>query len=72
MSKRNFLPGGTQLELFSAIFTDIAIRDIQDVMEVPFLSLSKRRFKAIRYSANGVEVIVTGGEPYGIATIWDW
>jgi plasmid replication initiation protein len=72
MAKRNPPPGEVQLKLFSALFTDIATRDTQDTMEVPFLSLSKRRFKSIRYNANGVEVTVTGGEPYGIATIWDW
>ena len=62
-----------QLELFSAIFSDIVSRETQDTMEVPFLSLSKRpRFAPIRYSVNGVEVTVSGGEPQGIANIWDW
>ena len=62
-----------QLELFSAIFSDIVSRETQDTMEVPFLSLSKRpRFTPIRYCVNGVEVTVSGGEPQGIANIWDW
>ena len=62
-----------QLELFSAIFSDIVSRETQDTMEVPFLSLSKRpRSTPIRYSVNGVEVTVSGGEPQGIANIWDW
>ena len=43
-------------------------------MEAPFLSLSKKpRFQPIRYSGpNGVTVTVAGGEPHGIANIWDW
>lgn len=62
-----------QLELFSAIFTDIATRDLQETMEVPFLSLSKKpRFEPIQYNVNGIEIVVTGGAPYGIANIWDW
>ena len=63
----------TQLDLFSAAFTDIVTRDVQDAMEVPFLSLSKKpRFEPIYYSVSGVEITVTGGAPYGIANIWDW
>jgi len=67
-------PNDAQLELFSAIFTDIATRDMQDTMEVPFLSLSKKpRFQPIQYKGHdGVEITVTGGAPYGIANIWDW
>ena len=62
-----------QLELFSAMFTDIIARETQDTMEVPFLSLSKSpRFTPIHYNANGVEVTVSGGEPHGIANIFDW
>ena len=61
------------LETFSPAFTDIAIRDAQDTMAIPCLSLSKTpRFEPIRYQKDNVELIVTGGEPYGIATIWDW
>lgn len=62
-----------QLELFTAMFTDIATRDAREAMELPFLSLSKKpRFKPIMYRAGDVEITVTGGEPYGIANIWDW
>lgn len=63
-----------QLELFSALFTDVASRDTQDTLEFPFLSLSKKpRFKPIEYtSPKGLRVLVSGGEPYGIANIWDW
>jgi len=64
---------GKQLELFSAIFTDVGTRDPRETMEVPFLSLSKRpRHQPIRYSANGVEVTVSSNGTYGIANIWDW
>lgn len=73
MQLRNAPHDDAQLELFSAIFTDIAARDARESMEVPFLSLSKQpRFKPIIYAAKGVEVTVTGGAPYGIANIWDW
>ena len=43
-------------------------------MELPFLSLSKKpRFQPIRYAGpNGIEVTVSGGEPHGIANIFDW
>lgn len=73
MALRKPPPQDAQLELFSAVFTDIMTRDIQDAMEVPFLSLSKKpRVTPIIYSGNGVEITVTGGAPYGIANIWDW
>lgn len=62
-----------QLEIFSAVFTDIAIRDARETMEAPFLSLSKQpRFEPIRFRSERCEVTVTGGRPYGIANIWDW
>jgi plasmid replication initiation protein len=42
-------------------------------MEVPFLSLSKNpRFEPIRFESENLSITVTGGEPYGIANIWDW
>ena len=62
-----------QLDIFSAIFSDISTRDVQDTMEAPFLSLSKKpRLEPIKYESNGIEVMVTGSNPHGIATIWDW
>lgn len=63
-----------QLELFSALFTDVANSDTQETMEFPFLSLSKKpRFRPIEYtSPKGDRILVSGGEPYGIANIWDW
>ncbi|PSN13345.1 replication protein A [filamentous cyanobacterium CCT1] len=73
MALRKPPPQDGQLELFSAVFTDIVTRDIQDAMEVPFLSLSKKpRVAPIIYSGKGIEITVTGGAPYGIANIWDW
>ncbi|MBE9117200.1 replication initiator protein A [Lusitaniella coriacea LEGE 07157] len=73
MGKKKPSSSDAQLKLFSAIFTDIVTRDTQETMEVPFLSLSKKpRFTPINYTSNGVKVIVSGGEPYGIANIWDW
>jgi plasmid replication initiation protein len=73
MGIRKVPPNEAQLELFSAIFTDISTRDSQETMEVPFLSLSKKpRFTPILYKSEANEITVTGGAPYGIATIWDW
>lgn len=67
-------PQDDQLEFFTAIFTDIPSRDARESMEFPFLNLSKKkRFKPLRYtSPSGVEVVVSGGEPYGIANIFDY
>ena len=61
-----------QLDLFLAEVTDLPIRDLMDLMWRPFFSLSKRkRFKPIIYENKGVKITITGGEPYGIATIYD-
>ena len=62
-----------QLELFTALFTDIAVRDERETMEVPCLSLEKSpRVEPLRFQKGSVEVLVTGGAPLGIANIWDW
>lgn len=66
------LPDFTQLDLFSAEYTDIATRMLQDVMWRPFFALGKRpRFEPIVYQAKDVEIMITGAKPDGIATIWD-
>jgi len=66
------LPDYHQLDLFLAEYTDIATRALQDLMWRPFFSLSKKpRFKAIRYSTDSADIIVSGGEPLGMANIWD-
>ena len=74
MPKRKPPANDEQIEIFSAIFNDIVSRETQDTMEAPFLSLAKKpRFRPIRYSGpNGTEVTVSGGEPHGIANIFDW
>ena len=74
MPQRKPPQGDEQLDLFYAAFTDITSREARETMELPFLSLSKRpRFQAIRYfGPKGVEVTVSGGEPHGIANIFDW
>lgn len=72
--KRNPPKKDAQINLFMPAFGDIAARDGIDMMEFPFFSLSKKkRFKAIRYEneRRGISVTVSGGEPNGIATIWD-
>lgn len=63
-----------QMDLFVPGFTDIAARDVNETMELPFFSISKNpRFEPIEYrnEARRIEVLVTGGKPVGIATIWD-
>ncbi len=75
MATRKAPDTDAQLELFSAVFTDINTRDAQDTMAVPFLSLSKSpRFEPLEYKdpERGIEVTVSGGRPWGIANIWDW
>lgn len=73
MAMRTAPGGDAQLEMFSALFTDIASRDAREAMEVPLLSLTKQpRFEPIRFKNGDVEVVVTGGKPFGIANIWDW
>jgi plasmid replication initiation protein len=73
MTLRKASDDDEQLEMFTAMFTDIATRDIQDAMEMPFLNLAKQpRFEPIRYRSKEVSVTVSGGKPYGIANIWDW
>lgn len=74
MAKRLAPAQTDQPDLFIVDVADVALKDAQHVMTVPFLSLSKRpRFKSINYkNAKGDFVTVTGGEPYGIATIWDF
>jgi len=64
--------GDSQLDMFAGAFSDVAIRDSQDTMEVPFLALSTNRFKPLHYKKGNVEMTVSAGEPYGIATVWDW
>ena len=55
MPLREAPPNDNQLELFSAMFTDIATRDARETMEVPFLSLSKSpRFEPIRFESEGL------------------
>ena len=72
MSSLRKLPNYTQLDLFYADFSDIAIRALQDVMERPFFSLdTKPRFEPIVYKTRSAEVTISGGQPYGIATIFD-
>ena len=74
MARRLSPPKAEQPDLFLVDVADVAIKDAQHVMTVPFLSLSKRpRFKPIEYkTSKGDFVTVTGGAPYGIATIWDF
>lgn len=63
-----------QIDLFAPAFGDIASRDGIDLMEFPFFSLAKRtRYEPIEYhnEERGISIVVSGGKPHGIATIWD-
>lgn len=74
MALRKTPKNDAQIDLFAPIFSDIAVRDGIDMMEFPFFSLSKKkRFEPMIYNneARGIEIIVSGGKPHGIATIWD-
>lgn len=59
-------------DLFKANLTDPAPRDQQDLMVIPFFSLSKiKRTEPIVYEYKDVKVIVRGLADIGIANIWD-
>ena len=64
--------GDSQIDIFAAVFSDVSLKDVQDSMEVPLLSLEKKRVDPIRYKDDRVEIIVSGSNVHGIATIWDW
>jgi plasmid replication initiation protein len=64
-----------QGDLFIVDVADVVLKDAQHAMVLPFVSLSKRpRFKPIIYEnkETGQNLVVTGSEPFGIATIWDY
>lgn len=63
-----------QIDMFMPVFGDISARDGIDMMEFPFFSLSKKkRFTPLIYAneRRGIEIIVSGAQPHGLATIWD-
>jgi plasmid replication initiation protein len=58
--------------LFKANALDPSPRDQQDLMSLPFFSLSKtKRTEPIIYEQGNVKVVVAGLSTTGIATIWD-
>lgn len=64
-----------QLEFFdSTQIADPPLRDHQDAMIFPFLSLQKNRTKPIEYKSakKGVAVRVSAHDGFYIASIWDW
>jgi plasmid replication initiation protein len=61
-----------QLELFRVTAADPPWRDNRDAMEFPFLSLQKRRTKAIEFAAGDARISVGADSRFSIATIWDW
>lgn len=50
------------------------IRDIMELMEVPFVSISKKRTKPIIYESKdgSVKVRISGHPPHYLASIYDW
>jgi plasmid replication initiation protein len=59
-------------ELYKPKRPDPSPRDQQDLMSLPFFSLSKvKRTKPIVYEQGHIKVIVRGLQDVGIATIWD-
>lgn len=73
MSNLRKLPDYTQLDLFKADYNDIAVRALREVMERPFFALTNNRprFEPIIYRTSSAEVIISGGKPDGIATVFD-
>lgn len=64
-----------QLDLIAGDVSDANYRDQREVMERPFVSLSKRpRKTALSYKSpkGDVELEVTPNIKHGMATIWDW
>jgi len=58
--------------LFKAQSPDPSPRDQQDLMSLPFFSLSKnKRVEPIIYEQGNIKVTVRGLYDIGIATIWD-
>src|SRR5512135_2494936 len=58
--------------LFKAQALDPSPRDQQDLMSLPFFSLSKnKRTEPIIYEQGNVKVFIEGRPSVGIATIWD-
>jgi plasmid replication initiation protein len=59
-------------DVFKANLVDPSPRDQQDLMTLPFFSLSKnKRTEPIVYEQAGVKVLIEGRPSVGIATIWD-
>ena len=66
------LPDYYQLDLFLAEYTDIATRNLQDLMWRPFFALGKSpRFEPIEYKTDDASIMIMGSKPDGIATVWD-
>lgn len=64
-------PPHEELPLFTTLFTSPSTKDSQELMEYPFLSLSKKRIQPIHFKTGDIEITVKGTDD-GIATIWDW
>ena len=72
MTKRKTPQGDEQLDIFTACYADIAIRDQRDTMERPFFSLAKKpRYTPIDYRVGDTFVKIRAVDGIGIATIWD-
>jgi plasmid replication initiation protein len=64
--------GTAGLDAFRALASDIAVRDVQDLMAYPWFSLAKsKRIKPIQYRSGELSLCVEGTLEHGLATIWD-
>jgi plasmid replication initiation protein len=61
-----------QLELLRALPGDLGLRDGQDLMDYPLLSLSKTKcVMPIDFRAGAISIRVEAVPEHGMATIWD-
>ncbi|MEO7247357.1 MAG: replication initiator protein A [Novosphingobium sp.] len=73
MQRASHFPVETgQLDLFVSAGGDIAARDAQDLMALPFFSLAKsKRVRPIDFRMGEVSILVEATAEHGMATIWD-
>lgn len=72
--RKRAVPAQGSLDFPINYLVDVSFRDLQDLMQRPFFSLSKRkRVRPIEYISpdKSATVIVTATPAYGMATIWD-
>jgi plasmid replication initiation protein len=64
--------GTAGLDVFQTVSSEIAVRDVQDLMAYPWFSLAKsKRVRPIQHRTGELSLCVEGTAEHGIATIWD-